>query len=455
MSTLSVRNITTPDGTPVAFPTGVIFGVTTGGAVNNIGTPGSPGFGAGICPGPLPAGVYPLPGCNDPLHDNYGNYADASGSVMVWVPAFYYKWGTGANGLAINAVDIKRHSYFDSVGTANAAGYALHRAFYDGGEQAGFFVDKYIGSNSLGPNVVGGIMVSVKNGIPLDTDGSQSGVASIAGVSVNDFGNVQTAAKSRGANYHAASIFIYKALAMLSYAHAQASTSTAYCAWYHATNNFPKGCNNNALGDTHGTLGDVDDAALTFVSAGHVTYPSKPKTGSANLFARTTHNGQNCGVADLNGAMWETGFGLTSDGTNYYALKTTKRMRDLIGSAATSANSLFGAAGIAANYDNLGATVGQALASDGLKYFGSASQVFDAATSGTLWQATGCGIPINVGGTNPFGGDAFGDYRPVEMCPMVGANWNYGSKAGVWALSLYLVRTYDSVNVSGRAALYL
>jgi hypothetical protein len=37
------------------------------------------------------------------------------------------------------------------------------------------------------------------------------------------------------------------------------------------------------------------------------------------------------------------------------------------------------------------------------------------------------------------------------MCPIVGANWNNGSNAGVWALNLNNVRTNTNTNVGGRA----
>jgi hypothetical protein len=383
-----------------------------------------------------------LSGHTDTLSANYGNYQYSDGSIMVWIPAFYYKWGSGSNGLAVNAVDIKPFSHFADVATANASGYALHRAFYDGTIQYGFFVDKYLCSNN------GGIASSIRLGIPLDTDGSQSGVGAIAGVGgTNNYGMVQQAMKSRGANFHSASIFMHKALAMLSYAHAQASSNTTYCAWYNATNNFPKGCNN--------ALGDANDGSLTFTTAGHGTYPNKPRTGSANTLAKVTHNGQGSGVADLNGSMWEVAYGLTSDGTNYYALKTTKRLRDLIGSDATSASSFFGATGITANYDNLGASVGVIGGSNANTTFGSTSQVFNAATSGTMWQATGAGMPIAEGGTNAFGNDGLWDYRPAEMCPTISANWDAGSNAGVWALNLNNVRANANNGVGGRAALYL
>lgn len=444
MSDCIFDNFKGPNGSPAYFPNGIRLGNAGAGAINNIGMAGSAGFGVGICPGPLPLGMLGSYGYQDPLSDNYGNYQYSDGSVMVWVPAFAYKWGTGSNGVALNQVDIKPINYFADVATANAQGYAVHRAFYDGGLRDGFFIDKYLCSNNSG------IFSSIKNGIPCDTDGSQSGVGAITGVGgTNNYGMVQQAAKSRGTTFHSASIFMHKALALLSYAHGMASTSTAFNAWYSSgSTNFPKGCNNNALGDTN-------DAALVFTTAGHGTYPNKSRTGSANLFARTAHNGQNCGVVDLNGTMWEVAFGLTHDGTNYYGLKTTKRMRDLTGSNATGADSFFGATGIAANSDSLGATIGGLQGNSTVKYFGSTLQVLSEATSGNNWTLAGMGVPLNTGGTNAFGNDGIWDYKNNDMCPVVGAGWYYGSDAGVWALNLGPVRSDASSGVGGRAALYL
>jgi hypothetical protein len=91
-------------------------------------------------------------------------------------------------------------------------------------------------------------------------------------------------------------------------AHGQNSYGTTYCAWYHSTNNFPKGCNNDALGDN-------DDSQVKWESDG---YSNCGKTGSAgygggegNVFAKSTDNGQNCGIADVNGLMHEVNIGLT------------------------------------------------------------------------------------------------------------------------------------------------
>lgn len=435
MSTCVFDNFQGPSSTPANFPHGITIGAGASGNINNIGIPGQPGFGVGICPGPLPSGMNPLPGYSDPLSDNYGNYMYSDGSIMVWIPAFYYKCGTGANGLAINQVAI---APFNST-TAAGSGYALHRAFYDGGAmQQGVFVDKYQASNN------GGVASSIKNGNPLSSDAAHNGFSMVG--AANYYYGAIDAAKSRGSNFFCNSRFIFAALAMLSYAHAQDSSSTTYCAWYHATNNFPKGCNNNALGD-------AQDGSVLFLSDG---YSACGKTGSANLFARTTHNGMNSGVCDLNGNMWEVTPGLTSNGTNLYVLKTTARMKSVT-SSNTLATDLWGATGIAALYDDLGTSYQAWAGSSTAKYYGSASQVFSEGVSGNAWNYAGAGGPLTagVGGTNAFGNDYFIDYKPNELCPISGGSWNASSTAGVWTLALDAVRSDSHSTVGFRAALYL
>jgi len=382
-------------------------------------------------------------GTEDPNSDNYGNYqCSVDGSVMCWIPAFYYKIGTGANGLAVNVVSIAAFSAYADVAAAAAAGYALHRAFYDGGVQPGVFVDKYQCSNN------GGIASSLKNGLPLSSAAAHNPFAGLTGTPANFLYGAIASAKTRGASFFCNTRFIHAALALLSLAHGQASSTTTWCAWYHATNNFPKGCNNNALGD-------AQDAAILYVSDG---YSNCGKTGSANLFARTAHNGQNSGVVDLNGNMWEITLGLTTNdaGDTYYALKTTTRMKDVTGGTG-GATDLWGAAGLAALYDSMGATFGAAVKSDSAKTYGNAAQVLSEATSGAAWTATGLGVPLvgGVGGTNLFGNDGFWDYRPAAMCPISSGSWTSSSNAGVWASVLSYVRGNSDPNVGFRAALFL
>src|SRR3546814_9698207 len=61
-------------------------------ATNEIGTAGAMGFGVGGCPA-LPLGCTPLGG-NDRTDQSYGNYRYQDGSILVWVPAFYYRIGS-------------------------------------------------------------------------------------------------------------------------------------------------------------------------------------------------------------------------------------------------------------------------------------------------------------------------------------------------------------------------
>lgn len=303
------------------------------GLVNLIGTPGAAGFGVGICPPAiLPTGMTPLTGYTDKYHDNYGNYVFSDGSVMVWIPKFYYKV-THDGGANINKVDIKGVDTYVTEANANADGYALHRMFVDGGAiKDGVFVDKYDWSLSnvtwSGSTQLTGIASSIKNGNPISSSattkrvingtadtyaGSFSNCISNSQTPADNYGGAFAASKSRGANFAPSSTFIYAGLALLAVAHGQASASTANCAWYHATNNFPKGNNNGGA--------DINDAGCTFTKGtdGYWSAQSPTaacQTGSGSPFAKTTHNGQNCGVADLNGNQYKIKPGLTCIATS-------------------------------------------------------------------------------------------------------------------------------------------
>lgn len=426
-----------PDGRPVDS------------LINHIGVPGTAGFGVGIAPA-LPAGFAPMAGTTDPASDNYGNYQVIhDGSVMVYVPAFFYKMGTGANGVAVNAVDIKPMQAYSSVAGAAVAGYALHRAFYNGGTvRPGVFVDKYLCSNNAG------IASSIKLGNPLSSNSANNPFSALNGAPSNTYSGAVQAAKTRGAQFFCSSVFIHKMLALLSLAHGNASTSTTANAWYSSgSTNFPKGCNNNALGDTN-------DPALTFVSSG---YSNCSKTGSANVLAKTAHNGQNSGVVDLNGCMWEIAPGLTMDSSDhtagkFFVLKTSADMAAVTGGN-TLATDLWGAPGRTALYDDLGVMAsfaGYAVNfTDRVIYMGSASQVLSGATSGTAWQMTAAGVPLAAGGSNQFGSDGIWDYSTADLCPLAGGAWNGGGSAGVWALGWGSSRANSDVGVGFRSALYL
>ncbi|MDD3644338.1 MAG: hypothetical protein PHR19_02300 [Bacteroidales bacterium] len=267
--------------------------------LNDIGIAGTMGFGKGICPS-VPSGISEQSGTTDRYHDNYGDYIGADGSIIGYIPIHYCKYGTGSNGLAVNVPDIKPYSYFNTETDANLAGYFIPRAFYNAGTvRQGVFVDKYQCSNN------GGVASSIKLGLPLSSAAAHNPFSALNGTPANAYYGSIAAVKTRGSAFFTPTVFIYHMLAMLSLAHGQAATSTTECAWYDSTGvkNFPKGNNNNALGDTN-------DTTLTFISDG---YPNCAKTGSASNLAKTTHNGQANGIADLNGNMFEIALGMTAE----------------------------------------------------------------------------------------------------------------------------------------------
>lgn len=278
---------------------------------------GGAGAGLGVCPAEiLPEGMEPLPGYTDRLHRHFGNYQYADGSIMCWVPKFFYRINHADNpshaAYAPNDIHVVGTETFANRSQAEAAGYVLHRAFIDGGvQQAGFFVDKYkVSKNAKG---AGWIASSIKGGLPLSSSSLHNPVGELtATAGINTNAALVTAFKARdgvdgavntGSAFHCLSMFQQSALAMLSLAHGQAATGVTHCAWYDPAGltNFPKGCNNNALRDTN-------DATVLYEIDG---YENCGKTGSGVPFARTTHNGQECGLADLNGLINEVLIGMT------------------------------------------------------------------------------------------------------------------------------------------------
>lgn len=276
--------------------------------INDIGIPGTKGFGLGIAP-TLPSGMTSLTGYDDPTHDNYGNYQYQDGSIMCWIPAFYYKF---VGPILI----IKRFSKFVDVAHANANGYTLHRAFFNKGEvKNGFFLDKYEWSKN---NYAGNdIASSIKNGITLTEDLTKNPYSGLTGLNTshnNDSGTIAVA-KTRGSKFFPYTRMQFGAMGFLSYAHSLATSSTEMAAWY-----VSEGCSAPRGNDDGWKNPPIsrDDTALVWEYDG-LSAAGGGKTGSAgygggvgNIFAKSTHNGQNCGVADLVGNLWEQTPGLTS-----------------------------------------------------------------------------------------------------------------------------------------------
>lgn len=404
-----------------------------------IGVQGGQGFGVAQYPHlVLPSGFAGLSGHDDPTNANYGNYQTTNGSVMVFIPRFYYRIGNAASPryatYGANAIDIVGVDTYATEALANAAGYAMHRAFKDGGQdKVGFFIDKYLASKDGT-----GSCKSIANADPisLTTNASynpSNGMTGCTGI----LADAVVLSRARGTGFHCASIFQYAALALLSLAHGQASSGTTYCAWYGATHNFPKGCNN-------GSLADTNDSSVTYAAS----YSAKPKTRATANFAKTTHNGQESGVADLNGSMWQALLGVTDFGTsvtdttahtngNAYVLKSSVAIGNLTGGWNSGNDAWGNTTHLATLYDAVSGLLPWG-STTGWTYFGNgANQVFSGATSGTDWLRTGAGIQkdtnaTSAAGTSQFGNDGCYQYNTANLTPLGSSYWGDAGSAGVF-----------------------
>jgi hypothetical protein len=429
---------------------------------DTIGIPGEQGFGVGyINPSALPSGFTALEGCYDKLSNNYGNYKYSDGSIMVFIPKFYYRINHSNNPTYVtytpNDVDIVGADVFDSREAAALIGYALHRAFIDGGvEQDGVFVDKYMCSNN------GGIASSIAGGNPISTHPDHNPISGLNGITVNAYYSCIDAAKTRGDNFACTSRFIQSALALLSLAHGQASVNATYCAWYDVEDNYPKGCNNDALRD-------VDDTNLLYVSDG---YSNCGKTGSSNSLSKTTHNGQACGVADLNGLMYEVNLGMTRPGTSptdtsqqndttkFFVLKESVSLKDLTSDWGSSTSAWGDETNLLTKYDQIDIPY---IDYSGvyMKFGNGSNQVISSELDNTSdgYKLSGLGFPVNgngqsSSGTKLFGNDALYNYHRANMCLLSCFYWDNSSYAGVFACNLYFYRYPSNSYVGLRVACY-
>jgi hypothetical protein len=247
-------------------------------------------------------------------------------------------------------------------------------------------------------------------------------------------------------------------LGYLALAHAQALLDTAGVPVSGATNNAawmdvvpyaPKGNNNNGS--------DINKTNLVFSrtdiggnASGWAGESSRAFTGAAQIGAlpaveQTTHNGQLCGIVDVNGNQWELTPGLTNNtGTS----AGYKAFRDLDDYTAVSSN-----AGItgAANVISLAANVSD----DGVWWTGTPTNVFLIPEAGgtfhpsSTWSANitrktmaEFGLPRQAGtsttqtSTNILGGDLFRYTHVNNLLPQCGGYWADFALAGVFSVNL-------------------
>lgn len=321
----------------------------------NIGVAGTMGFGvAAIKDELLPSGYTKLTGHTDVAHPNYGAVMDVNGSVFYYIPPHYKKMV--GNEIHISVVAL--------------SGYVKSRAFYD--SPFGFLFSAYLMGN------IGGKLVSKQFSDPVSVNSLHNPIGSLNSAPSNTYGGFIDACKSSG--YKTPTLFEWTVIQDLALAQSQSGASSALCAYNDVAPFFPKGNNDNALRDT-------DDTSLTFTASG---YSNCALTGSASNKAKTTHNGQNCGIADVNGNMFKIVTGLTflaktgatcaNGGTSISMPSHGLAVGDVIyfGEAPTSGSTYnTGAYTVAAVADGNNFTVGTALsreivASDGVyspRYF--------------------------------------------------------------------------------------
>ena len=408
-------------------------------------------------------GLAEMIGTKDPLSDNYGNYIHANGSIVCWLPKTFYRVGHPDSPrfatYGDNALDMT--DVFETEAEANASGYALPRCFINGGkEQPGVFVDKYMNSkdgNTASKSVFGGVPISLAKTAGYTVSSGMTGCTGILADAV-------VLSKARGERWNVTSAFIYAYLAMVSVAQAQAATSTADVAWYDPTGvkNYPKGCNNNALSD-------INDTSVVYASAEDSGNANKPKTGATANFAKTTHNGSNNGVADLNGGMFEVTIGVTNFGSSatastaiandsIYVLKHSTDIATLT-AGWNGATDVWGDAANLGNKYDVVTSPHPLGSSTGAVYWGnSTNAVLQNDLSGVNRDVCGF-IPKNSSstgatGANLFGSDYMYKYNIQNMVPLACGRWDYSMVAGVFYRSFNNSRSHSDYRCGFRASAY-
>jgi hypothetical protein len=392
--------------------------------VYGIGTVGKIGFGVSCLTAlEIPEGFTIGTGYYTLGAPDYARLYDASGSHMTAIRKHWFK-------ITGNLFEFSNRSL---------TGYVLPRMFINGGSERPFvLVDIYACGNE------NGVFVSKPNIAPCSTNASNNPISALTGTPANNYGGLYKAVKTRGANYVLTPRWIYQHLALMAKAHGEAATSTAACAYIDVNPKMPKGNLNNALRD-------VNDASVTFTPSG---FSNQALSGSGKPFAKTTHNGQDCGIADLNGNMWEVASGfIRTDTDGFLMLKESVDFRTIVDDT-TGATGAYNVA----LYDVI--DISDVIdANSGWSYFGNgAEQVFSMSTDRNSidYRKTMLGIPTATGhssdGTTEFGNDGIYRWLVNSMACSVGGSWGYSSDAGLFASNLSDPRTSSHTNVGGRAS---
>ena len=392
--------------------------------ISGIGKPGQCGFGVGVFPGSVSElqqmQLTPISGFDNPSSEHYGNYQHVYLSTMCCVPAFCYRLGQpsapsysedGPNALEVKSAfefpQFEHNKAFVDGDADFGDGWILHRAFVDGGKMKNcFFMDKYLCSN------IGGQAASIKNAdwLMCWNNSSSYTTKTMGGEGVGY--DAITFSRARGDHYSLTTVYQWSAMAMLSLAHGQAATSTAYCAWYDSSHiaNFPKGATND-----NGT--DYNDGGVKYQA--HSYGSTFAKTGSANKAEKVAHNGQLCGILDIAGMCNQLCIGATNKSSATVGLmKLSVSAHDF-----TKDNRVD---------DSLHETFNTG--------FGNGNKNFSGLRNGKSGTANwaSCGvIPTSTYANSLFGNDNYYEYYANDIGLKMGLGYAWGDGAGVFCRSFH------------------
>ena len=373
---------------------------------------GVKGFGVAYMPvAAQSVGLTPLDGANDPNNDNFGNFKDQYNNIFVCIPKMYYKVDT------VNRFALTGNTPSVYISLVEKDGYIPFYAFRktDGSYVDCVFVSKYIMSKESNRAAY------KKNTDPVSSYSSYNIMP--GGGTTNE--GYFTAVKTTGSKYclhYAAMRFVYYLTAeahkqeLLRKYGSRNSVPAELCAWLDTGPMFPKG------NDT--SLKSGDDSTLTFTQAGSGAYTGNSKCGSCSNFAKSSHNGQACGIIDLVGQMYEVDAGYECIGTNYtdlYVLKGIDQLASLTASnhKNTSYYTKLNVTGRATSSGRWGNGTNPVLSFKNTLNDQMADSVLLALSNG-----------ISSSGTDDYGTDSF---YPLGSgyCPLFGGYWRDGASSGL------------------------
>lgn len=331
-----------------------------------------------------------------------------------------------------HAIVIAPGSAFTDEEEANSHGFILHRAFIDGGkEMPGFFIANSLlyysaSSNNLNTDTKYYYYFGAKELNHYEYDLTENHVQGIVRLNGStppmnlDFGDSDTLAEAvplcrKFNGFNLASIFMWSAISMLSFAAGLYCKDATECAWYKDSGWIgPRGNNN--------TTADIDDSTVTFPAMSSTT--GTPFPSDSRQYAKTTHNGTISGITNVNGWLWQPLLG--TNGNYDKVMPESIVLADITSAGEELAD------GETFEKSSNGAW-GQQTDSKSTTWFTQVSGA-EKAMCGVAPLAKEHPVPVNERLSSLFGSDGF--YRGSSSgAPIVGGRWNDGALAGVFSRS--------------------